>query len=325
MDGNHQDALLHAVPIPVVQRDISFFLEYELTKIRDEYNISVADSLKFSSDWPSDADIRALVSMAVPLFIFAATVCRFIADRKYGNPGKQLTRVLSYQSKSHIAALNETYLLVLNRQLADLNAEEKKETIQEFCDIVGPIVILESPLSAVSLAKILDIPERTIADRLDLLHSVLSVPQSTDSPVRLLHLSFRDFLLDTANASNNDFWIDEKKAHVKMAANCLRLLKCLKEDICDVKEPGTPRATISATTASSCLPSEVRYACLYWIYHVEKADMSISDGDEIHSFLTRDFLHWIEGLALMGRAYESLGLVRNLRSLLKVSERIYHC
>ncbi len=37
-------------------------------------------------------------------------------------------QVLSYQSKSHIAALNETYLLVLNRQLADLNAEEKKET-----------------------------------------------------------------------------------------------------------------------------------------------------------------------------------------------------
>jgi hypothetical protein len=36
-----------------------------------------------------------------------------------------------------------------------------------------------------------------INNQLDLLHSVLEIPQDQFTPVQLLHLSFRDFLLDT--------------------------------------------------------------------------------------------------------------------------------
>lgn len=34
--------------------------------------------------------------MAIPLFIFAATVFRFLADRKCGGTGTQLRKVLDY-------------------------------------------------------------------------------------------------------------------------------------------------------------------------------------------------------------------------------------
>ncbi|KAF5128340.1 Vegetative incompatibility protein HET-E-1 [Metarhizium anisopliae] len=308
------------MPEPVVERDISTFLEYELARIREEYNASVANNLRFPPDWPTHSDIQSLAKMAVPLFIFAATVCRFISDRRYGNPEKQLKKVLRHQTKSHGSALAETYLLVLNQQIAGLEKQEHDEMLQEFRDIVGPIVILATPLSASALAQILGLSVRTINDRLDLLHSVLSVPQSTGSPVRLLHLSFRDFLLDADKRDDNLFWIDEKQTHADMAANCLHLLKCLKKNICDVRNPGTPRSVISAEKISAYLPQAVQYACLYWVYHMEKANIYIADGAETHGFLIRHFLHWIEGLALIGRASDSLSLVATLQSRLQPKE-----
>lgn len=318
--GAYQDAILHEMPMPVVGRDISAFLKHELTRIREEYNASAAEHRQLASNWPAQSDIESLAAMAVPLFIFAATVCRFIADRKYGNPEKQLMKVLSYQTKSHGSALADTYLLVLNQQIAGLNKQEKNETLQDFRNIVGPIITLATPLSISALAQILGISEHTIDDRLVLLHSVLSVPQSTDSPIRLLHLSFRDFLVDSDKREENVFWIDEEQTHADLAANCLRVLGCLKQDLCDVGAPGTPRLAISAEKIKACLPPEVQYACLYWVYHIQEAGIYITDGDQVHCFLTGHFLHWMEALSLIGRASESLALIKTLQQYLKVGE-----
>ena len=105
---------------------------------------------------------------------------------------------MAYQTRSQESKLDATYLRVLARQLVGLSAQEKDAVLKEFQTIVGSIVVLASPLSATSLARILDIDKGDIDNRLDLLHSVLSVPSSSDSPIRLLHLSFRDFLLDPA-------------------------------------------------------------------------------------------------------------------------------
>jgi hypothetical protein len=51
---------------------------------------------------------------------------------------------------------------------------------------------------------------------LDLFHSVLNIPELPDAPVRLLHLSFRDFLVDPGKHTTNPFWVDEKGTHRKM-------------------------------------------------------------------------------------------------------------
>ena len=326
IEGTYQGIVLHEMPDPVVERDISAFLEYELARIRGEYNASASCDQRLPLDWPKPSDIKSLAKMAVPLFIFAATVCRFIADRKYGNPEKQLMKVLSHQTKSHESMLAETYLVVLSQQIVGLKKLDENEMVQEFRNIVGPIVVLASPLSTSALARILGIPERTVDDRLALLHSVLSVPQSADSPVRLLHLSFRDFLLDSDKRQENIFWIDEKQTHANLAANCLRVLGCLKQDLCDVGAPGIPRSAINPKIIDTNLPPEVRYACLYWIYHMHQARIHIADGDSTHGFLTCHFLNWIEALSLIGRISEGLGLIRMLQSLLQVgSFASYSC
>jgi hypothetical protein len=143
--------------------------------------------------------------MAIPLFIFATTTCRFIKDRRCGAPGDQLAKVLKYKTKSQESELDATYLPILDQLLIGLTSLRKDEVVRKFSEVVGTIVILASPLSTTSLARLLDISKARVDQTLDLLHSVLSIPSNADTPVRLLHLSFGDFLLDTEKRGKHLF------------------------------------------------------------------------------------------------------------------------
>ncbi|KAH7243776.1 WD40-repeat-containing domain protein [Fusarium solani] len=315
--GKYQDLVLHEMPEHLVEHDISAFLRHELAVIRTNYNTSVPEDRQLPASWPGQSNIQILVQMAVPLFIFAATVCRFLADRRCGNPDKQLQEVLKYRTRSQESQLDATYLPVLNQLVIGLPIRQREKALQEFRVIVGSIIILASPLPTCALAQMLSVSKDTIDGRLDLLHSVLSIPPSSSSPVRLLHLSFRDFLVDVEKRGKNPFWVDEKYSHGKIAANCLRVMnERLRTDICDVNAPGTSRSAITPQKVDACLPLEVQYACLHWVYHIQQASDRVSDGELVHHFLTRHFLHWMEALSLMGRASESLGIIKTLPSLL---------
>jgi hypothetical protein len=320
IDGKYQDLILHEIPEPIIEHDISAYLQFELVRIRDEYNSSVSKERQLASGWPNKSTIQVLVKMAVPLFIFAATVCRFLADRKGGNPDKKLKKVLEHQTKSQKSKLDNTYLPVLEQLLIDLSSSEKVQMLDQFRVIVGSIIILASPLSTRSLAQMLDVSVDNIDDILDWLHSVLSVPSASGSPVRLLHLSFRDFLLDPEKCETNPFWVDEQQTHKQLAAHCLRVMsESLRADICGLQAPGTPRSSIKPETLETSLPSAVQYACLYWVYHVEQSKIQPCDGDQVYNFLCQYFLQWLEALSLIGRASESISIIKTLQSLVQVS------
>ncbi|CAI6090968.1 unnamed protein product [Clonostachys chloroleuca] len=262
--------------------------------------------------------------MAIPLFIFAATVCRFIQDRRLGGPRDQLERILNRQGNRK-SKLDATYLPVLDRLLAGLDESQKKEVVGRFKKIVGSIVILGSPLSPCSLAQLLDIPLDAIEDQLDYLHSALRIPLDSNEPVQLLHLSFRDFLVDSEKFGKPEefpFWIDEHQTHSQLALDCLRLLStgtALKQDICNLKHPGTSRTEVDQKTIDACLPSEVQYACRYWVFHWKESKQTIQDDDQVHRFLTSHLLHWLEALSLLGNMSESLLMINDLVELLHVS------
>jgi len=316
MSGDtYQDLVLHEIPPPTIEHDISIFLRDEFAKIRDEKALP--------KDWPGEGNIQALTEMAVPLFIFAATMCRFVGDSRW-NPKKRLDDVLKYQTSTQASKLDKTYLPVLDQLLIDLTEKEKDDLVQEFQKIVGSIVILADPLSTSSLAQLLAVDKETIDGRLDLLHSVLSIPSDYDYPVRLLHLSFRDFLLDPEKHGKSKFWfrVDERETHNMLATRCLELLsrEGLRKDICHLESPGTLRREISSKTIDKYLLPGVRYACRYWTYHLEQSGRRIRDQDAVHLFLQEHFLHWLEALSLIGVVSESIGLIGTLQSLIAVSK-----
>lgn len=323
--GHYEDLILHQVPSIIVERDIALLLQHEFNVILQDYNKSVSSNRRLPLSWPGTESFQQLVSMSAPLFIFAATACRFVRDRRLGGPKEQLMKILEQQTiYGLISKLNATYLPTVNGLVAGLSEAEKRHVCERFKHIVGSIVTLASPLCIPSLTRLLDIPLEVIEDQLDLLHSVLYVPPDPQSPVRLLHLSFRDFLVDPEKANLEErypFWVDEKKAHKKLAMQCLELLVAkgtLKRNICCLKLPSTLRSEINRRAIDAALPSEVQYACLYWVTHWKESKCSVEDGGIIDHFLNNHLLHWLEALGIIGRMSECIGMINDLLSLVDV-------
>lgn len=321
MRGTYQYLVLHEIPNPIIEHDIATYLDFRLANIRQDYNVLSPNDRQLPPEWPGPEIVQALVEMAVPLFIFAATVSRFLQDPAWCDPEGQLTKVLEYRSgtqQSEVDKLDATYRPVLDRLLVGSEAA-KRSLLEEFRTVVGSIVLLAEPLKMRPLSRLLGIPENVITRRLASLHSVLSVPASTESPVRMFHVSFRDFLIDPDKCGTNPFWVDEKATNESIATRCLELLSChLKMDICDLGIPGTARADVTGSIIDSQLPDDVRYACLYWVYHVKQSSARITDGHEVHVFLQTYFLHWLEALSLLGKISESVAMVRSLQDLTSV-------
>ncbi|KAM0464261.1 hypothetical protein ACHAPV_002813 [Trichoderma viride] len=325
IDGHYEDLVLHQVPSIVIEHDIDLFLRHEFNAILQDYNKSVSSNRRLPLSWPGAEEFQQLVSKSVPLFIFAATACRFVRDRRIGGPKEQLMKILEQKTSHGLTSnLDATYLPIVNGLVAGLSNAEKRYVCERFKHIVGSIITLASPLCVASLARLLNTPLRDIEDQLDLLHSVLYVPPNPQDPVRLLHLSFRDFLLDPEKAKfveRYPFWIHEQKAHQKITTHCLELLSkegTLKRNICCLKLPSTPRSEIDQRTIDAALSPEVQYACLYWVTHWKESKCSVEDGGLVDHFLSSHLLHWLEALGLIGRISECIGMINDLLSLVDV-------
>ena len=95
----------------------------------------------------------------------------------------------------------------------------------------------------------------------------------------------------------------------------------LTTDILGVRWPGT-QVQESANKVVS-LPLQVQYACLYWIDHLAKSGAKLRDNDEVHTFLKKHCLHWIEALGWMGKVSEGIHAISSLELITRVSHFHY--
>ena len=319
----HHDMILHdEVPQTTIQHDISAFLKDRFSEIRETYNADPPSGTLLDLDWPGDKVLQALVDMAIPLFIVAATVYRYVGDSNF-IPQEQLKTILHFQKMGQLEQMEQTYLPVLTRLSATLSDPGNKGRLyQEFQMIVGSIVTLAEPLSVTSLAVLLNMVREIIVLRLRPLHSVLRVPADPETPVRTLHLSFSEFLLSD-KLQHQPFRVNGPATHRMLLTKCLELLSgpnVLRENLCDLKYPGQPRREVDSTMINERLSPAFQYACRYWVHHVQHSMVPIHDDDEVHMFLRKYFLHWLEALSLMNRIAEVIGYVGVLQSLVSVSD-----
>ena len=314
--SDHQDFILHQISQPTIEHDITVFLHHELEKIwRDREGSSCT-----SQGGPGATKVDLLCKKACGLFIYASTACRFIGDRSW-DPEKNLSIVLEddYIGQSPTGDLDDIYTKVLMRSITPGSRDEQKQSAQ-FRQIVGSIVVLLDSLPAIPLCRLLGIEEEEVRLRLHGLHSVLDIPAGQDSPIRLIHPSFRDFLLNRDRCSDVRFGVAEEAAHKDLFVSCLRLLSNkLKKDICNLRHPGTLASEVGNDVVESCIPLDVQYACLNWVDHLRQSNTALCDNDQTHWFFQRHFLHWLEALSFIGKISDSIHLIRTLDTLLSVS------
>ena len=312
--ATYQDFILHQVSESIIQHDIFVFLRHELEIIGREYELP--------DGWPGIRNIQLLCQKAGELFIYASTACLFIRDPLW-DPNERLSLILEddYVGQSSTRRLDEMYTQILTHSIILDNGEkrDKEKLSQELRQIVGSVVILFDSLPATVLARLLDVPEGTIRARLRSLHSILEVPKDQGRPIRLFHLSFRDFLLGKDRCPDQ-LWVDEKTAHSSLVGSCLEAMSnVLKRDMCGLRMPGALASEVESNTVSHYLPAHVQYACRYWVYHLHQGNIDLSDNGPIHIFLQEHFLHWLEALSLVRKMSEGVLMVKILQSMVNVS------
>lgn len=309
----HEDFVLHDIAPSLVRHDIRVFLKHEMSKIQEQRSLGL--------DWPGERRLEILVETSGVLFIYAATVCRFIGDLKW-LPDKRLDIVLKGNDARQYPTqrLDQMYTQVLRSSVfGDCDERDQQTLGQRFRDVVGQIVILFDSLSVIDLAVLLPEISESISIAVEPLKSVLKIPEDHHLPIQLLHPSFREFLLDHQRCQDGHFWIDQQKADLEMAEKCLRLMSnTLKRDICSVQKPGTPRNEIEPSRIQRFLPSPVQYASRYWVRHLQRSNRSFNTS-QLYTFLQIHFLHWLEALSLIGKTFEAVQMITDLQSILDVS------
>ncbi|PQE28651.1 vegetative incompatibility het-e-1 protein [Rutstroemia sp. NJR-2017a WRK4] len=314
--AEHRDFVLHNILSSIIDHDIYVFMKHNLGIIRQERT--------FGDDWPGEHILKKLVLNASGLFIWAATACRFICEGKRFAP-KRLDTILKGSSSIVIPPekhLDEIYTTVLKNSISsDYQDEEKEELYKILKYTLGSIVLLFSPLSIFSLSNLLNLSKQDIDQAVEDLHAILDIPEDQNRSLRLHHPSFRDFLLNKERCEDSNIWVDEKQAHQTLAFDCIKLMSTfLKQDVCEQKASGTLVANIERNRIEDYLPPEVRYACLYWIQHLQKGGVQLYDNDRVHHFLHKHLLHWLEALSWIKKLSEGIVAISSLESYISTTE-----
>ncbi|KAI9780999.1 MAG: hypothetical protein M1839_006438 [Geoglossum umbratile] len=301
----HQDLILHEIPRKSVDSDISVFFQQKFQEIRDQSDEGLSD------DWPGRQHLDRLVSSAHSLFIYAATVCRFIEngmqdfpadnllrlilpDESSTNPSTQRSRtVITYESPMKV--LDTMYIQVLEYSFRNSRHENDREQLTAICrEILGAIIILSDPLSPIAVARLLNMDYEIVKKRLNNLRERCRAQQ---------------------------FWVDEKRAHFTLAESCLRLMSAsLKQDICGQDAPGVLATELERGRVDRYLSPELQYACIHWIQHLQKSSVQLCDNDQVHQFLKEHLLHWLEAMSWMRKISEGIHAITYLQSIALISD-----
>ncbi|RXW14298.1 hypothetical protein EST38_g11561, partial [Candolleomyces aberdarensis] len=188
----------------IVEQDISLYVNYCLSPLK------IQEALGDSYDpgrQPAEEDKAKLAKLSGKLFIYASTAVKFILDEQHLNPKGQLARLLDLQSDSasplfHLGGL---YLYVL---ASAKPVEDAESWLSPFKLIVGAILVLQTPLSVMALAMLLDQEEGTIKATLGNLHSILApMGEGPALTYKVHHKSFPDFI--TGSSCPSEFQIVE--------------------------------------------------------------------------------------------------------------------
>ena len=92
----------------------------------------------------------------------------------------------------------------------------------------------------------------------------------------------------------------------------------LQQDVCRQQAPGTLMTNVQCSQIEQYLPLEVKYACLYWIQHLQRSGVQLHDNDYVHQFLEVHLLHWLEALGWIGKTPEGIRAILALETQIQV-------
>jgi WD40 repeat protein len=308
--GSQQTVMrLHDLDGDVVRSDIRTYLS------RSFVDIVTARPNMALLHWPEDEDIDMLVDLADVLFVFAATVVRFVSTPRQ-SPRERLDIMLrrregNYASPYHF--LDQLYLQVLSASVRSEQYEDEATLCRKLRTVLGSIVAARHPLSVAVHAILLDIALDDVNLVLESLSALLL--STSDEPVRIFHPSFPEFIVSPRRCDDPRFLVSLEEHHLGLALSCLALLnQHLRYNMANLRDPDVPNSRVKhldgrlsrsiyegGNHIQPSLPQALFYAARYWTTHVVSSSSMHSEEllDALSRFCDEHLFHWLELLSLI--------------------------
>lgn len=137
-----------------------------------------------------------------------------------------------------------------------------------------------------------------------------------------VHQSARDFLLTRTGSDKFPARIED--LHYTIFIRALQaMITTLRRDIYDLVAPGYPAEKVVQPKPDPL--AVVRYSCLYWVDHLRAGccmDDAMRDSRALlllQTLLSRNFLHWLEALSLLGGVAKGVYSMQRLEKLVQVT------
>ncbi|KZV86062.1 hypothetical protein EXIGLDRAFT_841022 [Exidia glandulosa HHB12029] len=296
---------LHDIDKAIVDRDIEAYLAHHLLQLK-QHGVG-------------SREIRSLTERANGLFIYAATIVRFVQTNRFFPPRirvASLLKLIGSSAELHAPVpkyglLDNMYTQILRRALSPDELEHDiVAAAGVFRSVVTALAILQDQVTLSALAHLLDLDVDQISEVLKGLYSILLVDET--QTIRLYHVSVSEFLLDPKRCTDDLFRVNQSARwslaahHGRLALGCIRVMNAgLREDICDIGDPGMLKSDIRDlhSRIHRSIPSELSYASRSWYIHLAQSP-AISelplyglarDFLEILDLFAQDHMaHWIE-------------------------------
>ncbi|KEP46115.1 vegetative incompatibility protein HET-E-1 [Rhizoctonia solani 123E] len=278
---------LHDIEESIVEGDIKKYLTEKLDNMDPP---------------PSSKQIELLARRSRNLFIYAATVVRYIHPE--GMPvdsGARLESMLEafmnskLISKNKYDDLDRLYTAVLSAAFDEHLDDDEKDRMR--C-VLWIIVCAREPMDADTLASLACLTERQVWSALQSLRSVVHVPEDK-SLISTLHASFPEYMLDESRSKR--FYCDESKSNEVLIHRCFDVMASeLRFNICALESSYLTDDQVQdlETRVGQCISPTLLYACRYWGSHLSLAPSLDNTRDMFVEFLSTRLLFWMEVLSL---------------------------
>ena len=290
--------------------DIRRYLEGALYRVRKDLHLPNPDQR-----WFSDQHLDILVERAGSLFIYAATVVRFIRTNPPG-PKSQLDTLITQKSStaSPYAVLDAVYLEIVKRFLSD-SSSGPKTVARYYTEVVGSMLFLRDLLTIRAIAELMVLDTDDVITTIRPLHSIITQSSDIEASTSFYHASFYDFVTsDRCVEPVLRFSQEEREAYL---AKCclLSMTRNLRENMAAIQDPTTDAVLVPGLI--SRIPEEIAYATRFWGSHLRGATR-IEDRagltEALSTFIGLPLLYWVEVCGVLG----SVGLaVQCLKDVLQ--------
>ncbi|KAF8344210.1 uncharacterized protein EI90DRAFT_56856 [Cantharellus anzutake] len=279
--------------------DCAAYIRFQLQELKN-WHPNLAHKLQ-----NEDSAVQKILDRAGGLFIWISTIFRYMKNPKK-NPMRTLSGLLDTGTKRSKVPTEKMMDDLYTRILKKFDWEDE-DFAHDYPIVMGAIFVAQQPLSVTAWDAILSpFLNSSVQYVFAEIAPLLSGAEDPHIPVRILHQSFHDFIVDRMHPQTISSHSAPIAVGVENARVALRCTEILNEGLCSVKGLGQI-GNLTEKDEMPCIPPKelsehFRYACYHIIHHLSEVhEPSEELAGSVGMFLGQEAPRWVEVCVRMER------------------------